>query len=36
MEFHPILVDRNGKVVAQFEEDVTPDSPQLTADFGSC
>jgi glutathione peroxidase-family protein len=27
------LVDRNGKVVARFEPDVTPDSPQITAEI---
>ncbi len=31
--FTKFLVDRNGKVVARFEPDVTPDSPQLTAEI---
>src|SRR5271155_2078234 len=31
--FAKFLVDRNGKVVARFEPDVTPDSPQLTAEI---
>src|ERR1700729_2274905 len=31
--FTKFLVDRNGKVVARFEPDVTPDSPQITAEI---
>jgi len=31
--FTKFLVDRNGKVVARFEPDVTPDSPQVTAEI---
>jgi len=31
--FTKFLVDRNGKVVARFEPDVTPDAPQVTAEI---
>jgi glutathione peroxidase len=31
--FTKFLADRNGKVVARFEPDVTPDSPQVTAEI---
>jgi len=31
--FTKFLVNRNGKVVARFEPDVTPDSPQVTAEI---
>ena len=31
--FTKFLVDRNGKVVARFEPDVTPDSPQVIAEI---
>ena len=31
MEFHKILVGRDGKLIAAFPSKVTPDSPQLTA-----
>ena len=31
--FTKFLVDRNGRVVARFEPDVTPDSPQVVAEI---